>query len=273
MSAFANSNPKLRQLSTAVRLMEPCAQWDSELDQTSALRTERLCIRPLFESDREEFVRVVRLSREHLAVSMPLHIPGEDDRSLFARQLRQREAGDATRRDWRRVFFDGSGRLVGGINFNDIRCGLENRSELTVWVGADQAGRGYALEALGAAISVAFAPAPLWSSGRRQIERPHVAPQRGGPKMGLGLDRLSALVACGNEPCLRLIRRLGFNPIREADPIQITIGDRRVEHLEWRLWARVAVMEAKPIHAYPARVGESIRAIEAVERSAEHRRF
>lgn len=229
---------------------------------TRFLRTQRLVIRPLEDHDRAEFVRVMRLSRDHLARHMPLHIAGEGDEALFARQIRQRQAGDATARDWRRVLFDTAGRMVGGLNFNDIRRGLENRAELTIWVAPEAAGRGHALEALAAGLGVAFAPAPVPGSNVRSL---HAS--------GLGLDRVSALVADDNTPCIRLLQRLGFNLLVDSPPLEITIGDRRVPHREWRLWARVAMLEAKPLHAFPARVESAIRQIEQVERSAEHRRF
>lgn len=251
-----------------------------------AVETARLTIRRLSEADRAEFVRAIGRSREHLARFMPLHIPGEDDAGVFARQLRQAAAGDATGRDWRRVLFDREGRLVGAVNVNDIRRGLENRGELTVWVAADESGKGYAREALSALITVAFAPEPTFASVRSAGSGLPIAVASGaledaargsaagaGVGHGLGLDRLTALVSRDNAACLRLLARLGFNRTEHALPLELTIGDRRVPHDEWRLWARVSMLEAKPLGAFPARVGESIRRIEQVERSAEHRRF
>ncbi|MBX3385233.1 MAG: GNAT family N-acetyltransferase [Phycisphaeraceae bacterium] len=246
----------LGRLCTAVRVMGV-----GQGSGSSAVRTERLMIRPLREMDAREFVRAVGSSRAHLERFMPLHIPGEDDAALFARQLRQCEAGDATGRDWRRGVFDSDGRMVGGVNLNDVRRGLENRAELTIWIAAESAGRGYGREALAATIGVAFAP----EAGYDGVGR--------GASGGLGLDRISALVSHDNEACVRLLSRLGFNRSAGAKGVEITIGDRRVAHDEYRLWARVGVLEAKPLGAFPASVGESYRRIEQVERRAEHRRF
>lgn len=257
---FARGAPgALGRLCTAVRVMGVSAGAGAGVG-AEGVRTERLVIRPLRETDAKEFVRAVGASRAHLERFMPLHIPGEDDAALFARQLRQCEAGDATGRDWRRGVFDRGGRMVGGVNLNDIRRGLENRAELTIWIAGDAAGRGYGCEALAATIGVAFAPEAGFGGAVTGTA-------------GLGLDRISALVSRDNEACVRLLSRLGFNRSAGAKGVEITIGDRRVAHDEYRLWARVGVLEAKPLGAFPASVGESYRRIEQVERRAEHRRF
>ena len=69
------------------RLAELVPQPPVEVISTSVLRTRRFHLRPLCESDRDEFIRVIRLSRAHLDRFSELHLPEETDQQLFERQL------------------------------------------------------------------------------------------------------------------------------------------------------------------------------------------
>lgn len=233
------------------------------------LRTARLLLRPLLESDAREFARLAAANREHLSRFMPLHLPGESDADVFVRQLAQCEAGDATGRDWRRVAFDMTGRMVGGFNINDIRRGLENRGEMTMWVSREHAGKGYATEALRAVIEHAFAPCL-----RRDDD----------PGAGLGLDALSCMIAPENAASIRLVRRAGFSIAQASAPIELILSGRPASHDEYVLFAqadeptdgapggegRGAVRRVSDL---PVRVRRGLRQVLRVESAARMRMF
>lgn len=158
------------------------------LGPDALLRTPRLLLRPLRPGDRDEFLRVVRASREHLAGFSALHLPGESDSELFERQLRLTIEGDNSLNACRRVAFDGAGRLVCAVNLNAVRRGLTCEADANWWTAADALRRGYAAEALGALLTHAFADLPA----------------------GLGLHRVLAGIQPHNAASRALAERLGF---------------------------------------------------------------
>jgi ribosomal-protein-alanine N-acetyltransferase len=230
------------------------------------LRTARLLLRPLLESDAREFARMAVANREHLARFMPLHLPGESDADVFVRQLAQCEAGDATGRDWRRIAFDTTGRMVGGFNINDIRRGLENRGELTMWVASEHSGMGYAGEALRAVVEHAFAPCL-----RRDDD----------PDAGLGLDALTCMIAPENEASIRLVRRAGFSIAQASAPIELILSGRPASHDEYVLFAQADEPEGsghdgggvRRVSDLPVRVRRGLRQVLRVESAARLRVF
>lgn len=170
---------------TLVAALAPAAPIDV-LEE--AIRTPRLLLRPLCPADRAEFLRVISVSREHLARFSPLHLPGEGDAALFDRQIRLAAEGDAAGHACRRFAFDKGGRMVGAFNLNSIRRGLTFEADTNWWTAADATRRGYALEALGALLAFAFADLPA----------------------GLGLHRVLAGIQPDNTASRRLAERLGF---------------------------------------------------------------
>lgn len=185
------------------------------------LRTERLTLRPLLASDRAEFLRVLRLSRAHLAEFCPLTsadaAKAETDEQIFDRHLALSNAATQTGRAWRAGMFDADGRLVGAVNINDIARGLENTGELVFWLSADATRRGYAHEATRAAIEFALADLPR----------------------GLGLQRVTALIAPANRPCLALSRKLAMTLDPASPPTLLTLGPRQVSHDTYHIYASV----------------------------------
>lgn len=159
-----------------------------EVAPPGSLRTERLVLRPLAEADREEFCRVVRESREHLARFSGLHMPGESDGDLFARQLSLTGEGDASQRACRRVAVTPEGRIVGAFNLNAIRRGLAWEADTNWWLAPSAVGCGLATEALSGLLGHAFGDLPE----------------------GLGLHRVLAGIQGENTGSLRLAERLGF---------------------------------------------------------------
>ena len=58
-----------------------------EVRANAGLRTARMVLRPLRESDRAAYIAAVLESRAALEASMPMHRAGESDDQMFARQL------------------------------------------------------------------------------------------------------------------------------------------------------------------------------------------
>jgi len=180
----AEARPVLVDLAPSVPDGAPPAGW---------LRTERLVLRPLLETDRREFLRVVGESRGHLARFSELRTPGESDGKLFQRQLALSVAGEASRRACRRIVLDHGGRMIGACNLNAIRRGLAWEADANWWLAPGAVGKGCAGEAMGALLGHAFADLPE----------------------GLGLHRVLAGIQAENTASLRLAERLGF---RRAGP-------------------------------------------------------
>ncbi|MDX9911357.1 MAG: GNAT family N-acetyltransferase [Phycisphaerales bacterium] len=158
-----------------------------------SIRTPRLLLRPMLDSDRERYLDALRASRAELDRWMPLHLEGETDDRLFDRQVRLCRDGERARTCWRRVAIlddasPAAGAIAGQFNINAISRGLEWGADVNWWVRTDLCSRGYASEAARALIDHAFAPLPR----------------------GLGLHRLSCGIVPDNQASVRLARRLGF---------------------------------------------------------------
>jgi RimJ/RimL family protein N-acetyltransferase len=185
---------------------------------SGVIRTQRLTMRPLCAADRAEFLRVLRVSRGHLAAFCPL---GSDDATtdeqIFARQLALSEGAVRTGRACRLGAFDKDGRLIGGFNVNDICRGLEHSGELVFWVSADSVMRGYAEEGTRALMAHAMADLPA----------------------GLGLHRLIALIAPANDGCRKLARKIGLGLCSSAATVELRINGAIVTHDVYEAFAAV----------------------------------
>lgn len=161
-----------------------------EVAAPGAIRTERLVLRQLVETDRAEFRRVIAHSRGHLARFSKLHMPDETDEQLFERQLALTQEGEQTGRACRRVITEPDSRIVGACNLNAIRRGLAWEADANWWLAPSAVGRGYAHEALAALLAHAFRDLPA----------------------GLGLHRVLAGIQADNTKSIHLAERLGFTP-------------------------------------------------------------
>ena len=212
----------MTRLGVAARLARSEASARSE--RLAGLHTERLVLRPLRANDRDEFLRVLRRSRVSLARFCPLEhsdIGGASarDEDVFARHLTLSNAATETGKAYRLSAFEdnGLGRLLGAFNVNDIERGLENRGELVCWLSVDAQNHGYAEEGLRAIIAHALADLPR----------------------GLGLQRLTGLIAPDNSASERLAKKTGMSMCPSAAPVELTLGDRRVRHNVWEIFASV----------------------------------
>jgi RimJ/RimL family protein N-acetyltransferase len=230
----------------------------------TVLRTERLVLRPLLAQDREEYLRVLRVSRRHLAETCPLTTDErgvEPDEAVWERQLLLARRAEETGLAWRRVAVlaagpgpgGACGRIVGAVNVNDLSRGLEHTGELVFWVAGDASGMGIGTEMVRAAVGHALADMPA----------------------GLGLHRLSALIAPGNARCVRLARQVGLRLDTSRPPTALRLGPRTVLHDAYAAYpsvgpvARAArrVVEGKPSVAHGV-LGQGILSILRTERAA-----
>lgn len=199
------ARPTAPRRAAAVRVLAP-----------AELTTARLAIRPLSASDRAEFLRVLRLSRQHLARWFPTTKPGEADAEYFDRQLHRAAESDRDGSAWRRAAFLDNGALAGIVNINRIERGLDWQADCCWWVAADQTRRGLALEMLSAALDHALADLPR----------------------GLGLGSIHAGIHPANAPSRLLAQRLGFAPDPALTSRLYVDGDWQT-HEAWTLRARV----------------------------------
>lgn len=184
-------------LTNAARLAAMRAPSPLEVRAPNVLRTARAAVRPLEPTDRDELARVTRLNREHLAPHCPLHREGERDEALAERLIELSRRGLETGRAWRAGVFDRNRRLLGLVNLNDIvRC-IECRAEANWWVSVEHTGRGLATEAMRAVIDHGFADFPG----------------------GLGLHRITALIAPDNLPSRRVAAKLGLKRGSRTRPV------------------------------------------------------
>lgn len=150
--------------------------------------TDHLLLRPLHETDRDGFVAALAETREQLDASFPLHEPGWTDEDVFERYLTWTLAGLEQGVSVRRAMLDQSGHFVGMVNVIQIERGLDSRCELSFWTRASKARQGLTSEALAATVEDCYSDLPA----------------------GLGMHSISAWVQPSNQPCVRLMNRLGF---------------------------------------------------------------
>jgi len=152
------------------------------------IRTTRLHMRPLVESDRAAFVGVQSRSADHLRPWSPMMEQGETFDDLFNRVLQRSQQGLEAGSDYRFAAFDSAGHLVGMFNLNNVIRGVFQNAFAGWWLGVDSIGRGYGYEALSGLLGYAFDEQPT----------------------GLGLNRVQANIIPRNERSVRLAGRVGF---------------------------------------------------------------
>jgi ribosomal-protein-alanine N-acetyltransferase len=188
---------------------------------TDLLRTQRLTLRPLRESDRGEFLRVIGISCGHLAPFSRLHREGEADDQLFERQLRLCHEGDQRGAAWRRIATLDDGRIAGAFNLNAITRGISFEADANCWISADQTRRGLATEGLLAMLDHALADLPR----------------------GLGLHRVNAAIMPADVASIRLAARAGLRK-QSSSKVSIRLGDRWELHEIYERSADAAFAQA-----------------------------
>lgn len=164
------------------------------------VRSPRLELRPLCESDRAAYLDAVRVSRGALDRWAPLHRPSETDDELFDRQLALTHAAAKRADGFRRVAWYHD-RIAGGFNLTSITRGLSFEADTNWWVRSDLTRLGLGTEGLSALMEIALAPLPV----------------------GLGLQRVLAVIRPDNHWSVRLAERSGFRRI-EGDRRSVMVG-------------------------------------------------
>jgi len=177
------------------------------------LRTARLLIRPLRESDREAFMSAVAPMRAELAATMSLLRLEEPLDAFFERQISLLRRTDDQSAGWRRIAFDDAGAVVGGFNLFGITRGLTFEAEANWWITPDKRGQGLATEGVRAMLDAAFADLPV----------------------GLGLHAVHASIDPANTPSIRLAQRIGMRCEGGSRRVSILLGDRWVMHETWTI--------------------------------------
>lgn len=152
-------------------------------------RTERLLLRPLEPADRAAYIRMMDLSREHLAPWSPAEDPPLTAATRFERALARARDGFETGTACRLAAFLDDARLAGLFNLNNIVRGAFHSADAGWLVAADSTNQGLATEGVRALLEIAFAPA---AAG------------------GLGLHRVQAAIIPANLPSQRVAAKCGF---------------------------------------------------------------
>lgn len=193
---------------TRDRLAELAPKRPIEVVSHLLVRTERLALRPLAETDRDEFVRVLFASRDHLRGKVPIFAePNEAPADAFERQLERTRVGDQRGTAWRRVAATPNGRIIGVVMLRNIERGLQSQAEITTWVAADAAKQGFASEIVDATLRFAFLDLPV----------------------GLGLHRITGAIRPDNTASDKLFASLGFERTGD-DPERLEIDGEWIEH-------------------------------------------
>ncbi len=159
------------------------------------IATERMLLRPLRASDRDEFIRVWDVSEVHFAPWFPLRDDGRSPTELFDFVLDTagRRAAAGTGAKLVGLLKDPCSpgepaRIAGLFNLNNIVRGVFQNADAGWSVSADCTGRGLATEGVFALLDLAFAP----------------------PPRGLGLHRVQANIIAENAPSMRVAAKCGF---------------------------------------------------------------
>ncbi len=169
--------------------------------------TEAYRLRPLADSDREEFVALVHESLDHLSPWLPVLADGTSAESFYEQERERAHEAERTGNALR-LIAECRGQIVGAFALTNITRGLSFQADASWWIGKPYLRRKYARQGLGLLLRRAFANAPD----------------------GLGLHRVMATIAPDNEPSLRLADAFGFAR-NEAQDHHLRIGDAWVRHL------------------------------------------
>ena len=165
------------------------------------LRTTRLTLRPLQDSDLPASIAALHASEAHFApwLPAPADIGVDSVESLAQRQFDRARSSHADHSACRLVGVDGHGRLVGAFNLNNIVRGVLQNADAGWSVNAGFTRQGFATEAMAAMLRLALLPEP-----------PPAESPRWGSAHGLGLHRVQAAIIPTNTASLGVARKLGL---------------------------------------------------------------
>jgi len=177
------------------------------------VRAERLVLRPLAESDHDEYVRMHEVSAEHFRP----WFPAPDGRSIddrFSEALVLTRRGLEAGTEARLAAFDADGALLGTFSLSQIFRRVFQNAYAGWAVSAEHIGRGIATEGVTALLDLAFTPEPL----------------------GLGLHRVQANIIPSNVASVRVAEKAGFRLEGHAKEY-LKIDGRWQDHL---MYAKLA---------------------------------
>lgn len=154
-------------------------------DQGTAIRGQRVWLRPPAMSDYAAWAELRAMSREHLRPWEPAWARDELTRGAFRRRIRHyaREAREDL--GYAFLIFDSADdRLVGGLTLSGVRRGVTQSASIGYWLGRPHVGRGRMTDAVRAAIPFAFSQ--------------------------LRLHRIEAASMPTNASSIRVLERTGF---------------------------------------------------------------
>jgi len=167
------------------------------------LKETRVHLRPPSPNDADEFIALVRASRDFLSP----WVDPPDDREQFLSYIEQGE-----RKDFRPFLIRlvSSGRIAGAINLSQISMGNFCSAYVGIWISLEHSGQGVMSAGLRELFQIAFGE--------------------------LGLHRLEFNVQPTNERCIKLMNRLGLR--REGfSPRYLRINGQWADHDRWAVCA------------------------------------
>lgn len=151
------------------------------------IQADRFVLRPLAESDHDEYVRMHEVSAEHFGP----WFPAPDGRSIddrFSEALVRTRQGLEAGTEARLAAFAPDGALLGTFALSQIFRRVFQNAYAGWAVSAEHVGRGIATEGVTALLDLAFTPEPV----------------------GLGLHRVQANIIPSNGASVRVAEKAGF---------------------------------------------------------------
>ncbi|MCA9278411.1 MAG: GNAT family N-acetyltransferase [Phycisphaeraceae bacterium] len=183
----------------------------TQMPWQATLFTQRLQLRTLAETDRSQFIELIRTNTDHLAVFSPVLHENESLSAMFERQLALTLQGMKTGRGMRRVIALPDNTIVGVVMFNRIERGMDNFAEISFWIGHQYTRNGYALEAVRAMTAFALTSLPS----------------------GLGVDTVRAFVQIENTASATMMAKVGYTHKSRQTPVMT--GSEYILHDEWEI--------------------------------------
>jgi ribosomal-protein-serine acetyltransferase len=189
------------------------------------VRTPRLVIRPFRLDDAAELFEAVNASRTELSPWVPWaakdHRVLAQSAAFVARNVLACDDGAILQASGLSVAMTdaGTGRLVGGTGFHDLRPATAS-AEVGYWMRSDASGRGLCTEGVAYFLSWLFTP-----------------PGKAIGEGGLGLRRVRVYVAAPNQKSVRVVHKLGLREeVRQRDDL-FAEGVGVVDRLGWGVMA------------------------------------
>lgn len=156
----------------------------------AAHQTARMYLRPIRPYDKEEYIRVIKLSRDFHQPWSPRLPPEIHEEDLFERAISRHESGECSR--YLGILPDD--RIAGFFNLNEIVRGCFQNAYMGWMINLEVAGQGFATEGVAGLLDLAFSVEGLHRVQAniipRNIRSIRVAEKNGFRREGLALRYL-----------------------------------------------------------------------------------